>query len=295
MDYYYWILLLIVIMIISMFLGYMIIKYNFSSYPKLKELFLDKINGNNKNYMNFGYWDEEIKTLEDANDALCHKLINLGPRANISNSKNILDIGCGHGEQDLLWANMFAGDITGVDIEQIHVDNANKMAKDKGLDNRLQFLQGNACDLKFGDGLFDTVISLESAFHYNPRKKFFDEAYRVLKPDGKLLIADIVKKKTSIIGQYLQTVAFNFLNVPFINNENVDEWVQQLKDIGYEVEYEIISDKTFGPYFEYISKQCCTGNFVWQTFFDNTVQIWKSICSANLPFDYIVAVCTKSK
>ena len=58
MDYYYWILLSIVVMIISMFLGYMIIKYNFSSYPKLKELFLDKINGNNKNYMNFGYLND---------------------------------------------------------------------------------------------------------------------------------------------------------------------------------------------------------------------------------------------
>lgn len=292
MEYYYWILITIAILIVMGIIGYIILKSAFSSYPRLKEVFLDKINGNEKNYMNFGYWNDDKLTLQEANDALCRKLIDLD-NIDLSKSKDILDVGCGYGEQDLLWSKITPARITGVDIEQIHVDNANAMAKKNKIDDRVQFLQGDACGLKFGDGQFDTVISLESAFHYNPRKKFFEEAHRVLKPGGKLLIGDIVKKKTSIIGQYLQSVAFNFLNVPFVNNETADAWIQQLKDAGYEVKYENISSKTFVPYLEYISKQCSVENKIAQGLFDSSMKLWMWICQNNLPFDYLVAVCTK--
>lgn len=50
---------------------------------------------------------------------------------------------------------------------------------------------GDAARLPVASGTLDGVISVEAAFHFQSRKAFFDECYRVLRPGGVLSFSDI--------------------------------------------------------------------------------------------------------
>ncbi len=78
-----------------------------------------------------------------------------------------------------------------LDISKKTKDFCNSFHK---VDN-LKFVQGDAQNLPFDNEKFDALINVESARCYNDIDKFFSEVYRVLKPTGKFLFADMIKKE----------------------------------------------------------------------------------------------------
>ena len=286
---------IIVLILILLSTGaYFFFKKCFSKYPELKKI-LEKIKGNDLEFMNFGLWRDNPKNMSDANTALCQLLITNGK---LNKSKKILDVGCGFGQQDLAWYDCNDDkenvSIQGVDIEEAHVKEARRLIKTHGLSDKIKFDLGNACKLIYEDDSFDTVISLESAFHYQPRVTFFEEAARVLQPGGKLVIGDIMMRRNcGFVGRCASYLAADFLNVPSCNNQELVEWLEQLERSGFNIEYEKITDDTFLPYFDYIVHQFDHSDFFIRWGFYFAVSMWRMICRRSLPFDYVVAVCTK--
>tara|TARA_A100001011_G_C14064615_1_gene737607 strand:- start:88 stop:801 length:714 start_codon:yes stop_codon:yes gene_type:complete len=236
--------------------------------------------------MNFGYWDEKHTNLCDANKNLCDIVFD---KCNIKDNKNILDIGCGYGEQDFYWYNKHKCNITAIDISKKQIDYAKETAFNNNIEG-VTFKLGDATDLPFNNNSFDNIICLESAFHYKPRINFFKESYRVLKPDSKMILADILVKKrdygffTSLFVHFFKSL----LSVPSENLITVDKYVNQLENCGYEVEKINISEYTFKPYFDYFVKNNNMNIFFYKkiaNIINNNIE--------NIPLEYYIFVCKK--
>ena len=269
-------------------------RIHFPTYVELKTV-IDCIVGNNKDYMNFGYWEEDTETLSESNENMCRKLAAMG---SLSRARRILDVGFGLGEQLSVWRDVNDDkdnlEILGVDIEPAHIQAGERLLEGGSLGHNVSFKQGDACDLPSEDEKFDRVVSLESAFHYRPRNKFFDEAYRVLEPGGKLVIADIVRNGDSgLLGWLPNMVACDFMGAPTCNKESVEEWLDQLRSLGFEVKWEDVTDKTLVPYLNNFAVTFAPANPMLRWAGCLSVSIWSYLCARVRPFSYVLAVCTK--
>lgn len=105
------------------------------------------------------------------------------------NPGRILDIGCGIGGSSLYLAQNYQAEVVGVSLSPVQVNRAKERAKTAGLENSCQFHVANALDLPFESSSFDWVWSLESGEHMPNKAQFLQEAWRMLKPGGRLILA----------------------------------------------------------------------------------------------------------
>ncbi len=112
--------------------------------------------------------------------------------------KDLLEIGCGNGVQaKYINESTGSGFVTGIDLEPANIDIATEQQKIKDITNML-FLVDDAQELsKIDSESMDIVINIESAFHYPDKDAFFQQVARVLKPDGKFLVADLLTTRRS--------------------------------------------------------------------------------------------------
>lgn len=111
--------------------------------------------------------------------------------------KKVLEIGCGNGVQTKFIHEYYKPAVTtGIDINDGNIAIANK-EKGRRMINNIHFHVDNAQDMKkIPDNSIDIVVNIESAFHYPDKAAFLKEVNRVLVPEGKYIIADILTTRS---------------------------------------------------------------------------------------------------
>lgn len=103
-----------------------------------------------------------------------------------------VDLGCGPGHLVNRLAHMAPGlHVTGVDLSDEMVAEAETRARQSGLADRVTFWKGDAAQIPFPDGSLDLVVSSLSLHHWSDPVAVLDEIARVLRPGGAFLIFDL--------------------------------------------------------------------------------------------------------
>ena len=148
----------------------------------------------------------------------------------LSGRETVLDAGCGPGPVTLLLA-PHAGYVTAVDFTPSMLEVAKETAAAQHLSN-VEFQLGALEDFKAPEAAFDRIVTRFSAHHWPDPMKVLRRFREAVKPNGYLLLSDVMASEVPVLDTFLQAV--EILRDPsHVRDHTLLQWQKMCQSAGF--------------------------------------------------------------
>ncbi|MDV6237239.1 class I SAM-dependent methyltransferase [Leptospira ellisii] len=207
-------------------------------------------------WANLGYW----KDAEDYPTACKTLAVLLGKKAELDSSHRILDLGYGCGDQFFVWRDEFSLDLSrlcGINPSSVQTEFAKRKLAERPEDGTPTLIRSS---LELGldslpDRSFDRILCLDSAYFFPDRKRFLQEARRILKPGGRIVSAELILKegRLGLIDSWIRNRVCDLASIPPANRVTTESLDRLLKETGFVADgFEFLEEHVFAGFARFL-------------------------------------------
>lgn len=182
--------------------------------------------------VHLGYYDEDHQGHHEAIENMTRVA---AERVDIGPDDRVLCSGCGLGGPATWIAKERGADVVGINISEDQLEQCRRLAEDRNVDDRTEFLYQDFTEMSsLDDDSFDVVWGLEAICHAPDKRSFLEQAYRVLRPGGRLIVVDgfATERDPSPEGERKMRKWLEGWKLP--NLAHVEDFRDHMEDLGFE-------------------------------------------------------------
>ncbi|MEM8546505.1 MAG: methyltransferase domain-containing protein, partial [Cyanobacteria bacterium P01_H01_bin.119] len=166
----------------------------------------------------------------------------------VTQAKQILDVGCGIGGSTLYLAEKYTAQAVGITLSPVQAKRAAARSQSAGFSldpnqpeksPQATFQVANALDTPFDDNQFDFIWSMESGEHMPDKEQFLRECYQLLQPGGIFLMATWCHRPTNTLAGGLTAdeqahlkLIYDLYHLPYVIS--LPEYSAIARNIGFQ-------------------------------------------------------------